>query len=53
MLAVLLIAVSGFVFGAGPEGGHGDPAEVAIWTAGIMACIGAPILTFGVFDPRY
>jgi hypothetical protein len=46
LLAVLLIAVSGFVFGGGPEGGHGDPSEVAIWSAGLILCIAAPIAGF-------
>ena len=46
LLTVLLIAVSGFVFGGGPEGGHGDPSGVAVWSVGLIACIAAPILGF-------
>lgn len=45
-LEALLIAVSGFVFGAGPEGMHGDPSGVAIWATGAFACLAAPIAGF-------
>ena len=45
LLAVLLIAVSGFVFGS-HEGMGGDPSAVLVWSAGLLACIGAPIAGF-------
>jgi hypothetical protein len=45
LLAVLLIMVSGFFFG-GHEGMGGDPSAVAIWSAGMIASIGAPIAGF-------
>jgi hypothetical protein len=46
LLGVLLIAVSGFVFGGGPEGGHGELTGVAMWTIGMLSCTAAPILGF-------
>ena len=46
LLAVLLIAVSGFIFGGVPDGGHGDPSGVAIWSLGLAACVAAPIAGF-------
>jgi hypothetical protein len=46
LLVVLLIAVSGFVFGSGPEGAHGDPSGVAMWGAGVLVCLAAPIAGF-------
>jgi hypothetical protein len=44
-LAVLLIAISGFVFG-GPEGLRGDPASVAAWLGALVACLAAPAIGF-------
>jgi hypothetical protein len=46
LLLILLIAVSGFVFGGSPEGLHGDPASVAGWTGAAIACLAAPVLGF-------
>jgi hypothetical protein len=46
LLAVQQIAVSGFIFGGGPEGGHGDPSGVAMWSIGMLACLGTPIAGF-------
>lgn len=46
LLAILLIWVSGFVFGGGPEGMNGDPADVAMWIVGFIACLAAPVLGF-------
>lgn len=46
LLGVLLIGVSGFVFGPGPEGMRSDLAGATGWTAAFVACIGAPILGF-------
>jgi len=46
LLAALLIGVSGFIFGGGPEGSHGELSGVAMWGLGLFACIAAPILGF-------
>ena len=45
-LAVLLIAVSGFIFGGGPEGANGEPTAVALWILGFGGCIAAPVAGF-------
>ena len=45
LLGALLIAVSGFVFGA-HEGMAGDPSAVAAWSIGLAACVVAPIAGF-------
>lgn len=45
LLAVLLIAVSGFIFGD-HEGMGGDPQAVAMWSAGVTACFAAPVAGF-------
>ena len=45
LLAVLLVAVSGFIFGS-HEGMGGDPSAVALWSTGMIACIGTPIAGF-------
>jgi hypothetical protein len=42
LLAVLLVAVSGSIFG-GQEGMAGAASAVAMWSLGIGACLGAPI----------
>ena len=42
LLAALLIAVSGFVFG-GPEGGHGEITGVLMWSFRMVCCAGAPV----------
>jgi hypothetical protein len=46
LLAVLLIAVSGFIFGPGPESSNGDPAAVASWAGAVIGCIAAPVAAF-------
>ena len=46
LLAVLLVWVSGFIFGGGPEGSGGDPASVAAWSGALAVCIGAPVAGF-------
>jgi len=46
LLAALLIGVSGFILGAGPESLHGDALVTAGWTAMIVGCIAAPVLGF-------
>ena len=45
-LAVLLVAVSGFIFGGGPEGMHGELSAVAVWWVGFAGCIAAPVVGF-------
>jgi len=45
-LAVLMVAVSGFVFGAGPESMHGDLVIAALWTGMLVGSIAAPIAGF-------
>jgi len=42
-LAALLIGVSGFLFGAGPESMHGGAGALAVYLAAIIACIAAPV----------
>lgn len=38
----LLIGIAGFIF-EGPEGARGDPAAVAVWSAGLVTIIAAAI----------
>jgi hypothetical protein len=45
LLALLLIALSGFTFGY-HEGLHGDPSAVAVWSGALAACVGAPTAGF-------
>ena len=47
LLAVLLIALSGFVFG-GHEGMSGDPSAVAAWAGALAACVAAAIFGFAL-----
>ncbi len=47
-LAVLLMAVSGFLFGGGPESMHAEALVMAAYVAAILACIMAPIAGFGL-----
>jgi hypothetical protein len=50
-LAALMIGVSGFLFGSGPESAHGGTLLAAAYTAGVMVCVAAPIAGF-VFNRR-
>jgi len=50
-LAALMVAVSGFRFGAGPESMHGGVLLSAAYTAGVLAYLAAPIAGF-VFNKR-
>jgi hypothetical protein len=45
-LAVLLVALSGFIFGGGPEGMHGEAAAAIAWWVGLIPTFAAPILGF-------
>ena len=50
-LAALLIGVSGFLFGSGPESMHGGVWQMAGYAAGLIACLAAPIAGF-LFNGR-
>jgi hypothetical protein len=43
-LAVLLVGLSGFIFGGGPEGMHGEAGAATVWWTGFIATLAAPIL---------
>lgn len=45
-IAALLVAVSGFLFGTGPESLRYSGGVQAVYAAGIMACVAAPIAGF-------
>jgi hypothetical protein len=46
LLAVFLVAISGFIFGPGPESANGEPTAVAVWIAGFAFCLIAPLAGF-------
>lgn len=50
-LAALLVAVSGFMFGGGPESMHAGSVAAVAYSAAVIACVAAPILGF-VFNSR-
>jgi hypothetical protein len=45
-LAALLIGVSGFLFGSGPESMQGGPIWMAAYMAAVVVCIAAPVAGF-------
>ena len=45
-LAALLIGVSGFLFGGGPESMHAGTLAVAAYVAAVLACVAAPVAGF-------
>jgi hypothetical protein len=45
-IAALLIGVSGFVFGSGPESYHGGTLFAAAYIAAVIACVVAPATGF-------
>jgi hypothetical protein len=45
-LAALLIGVSGFLFGSGPESMHSGAGFLVAYMAAVIACIAAPIVGF-------
>lgn len=45
-LAALLIAVSGFMFGSGPESMHAGDLAAALYTAAVAACVALPVAGF-------
>jgi hypothetical protein len=50
-LAALLIGVSGFIFGGGPEGMHAGLLAAAAYAAAVIVCLLAPVAGF-VFNRR-
>ncbi len=50
-LAALLVAVSGFMFGAGPESMHAGNLVAAGYVVAVIGCVAAPIAGF-VFNRR-
>jgi hypothetical protein len=50
-LAALLIGVSGFWFGGGPESAHAGALAVVAFVAAVIACLAAPIAGF-VFNKK-
>jgi hypothetical protein len=47
-LAALIIAVSGFIVGSGPESMRAGDWGVAALTAAVMACLAAPAIGFAM-----
>lgn len=45
-VAALLIGVSGFLFGSGPESMHGDSAALLGYATAMIACVAAPATGF-------
>ena len=45
-LAALLVAVSGFIFGTGPESTHAGNLAAAGYVAAVIGCVVAPIAGF-------
>lgn len=45
-LAALLIAVSGFMFGGGPESMHAGSLAAVAYSAAVIACVAAPVAGF-------
>lgn len=45
-LAALLVAVSGFIIGSGPESMKAGGLLVAAYAAAVLACVAAPVIGF-------
>jgi hypothetical protein len=45
-LAALLVGVSGFMFGSGPESAHAGSLAAAGYIAAVIGCVAAPIAGF-------
>jgi len=45
-LAALLVAVSGFIFGSGPESTHAGSLAAAGYIVAVIGCVAAPIAGF-------
>ena len=52
-LAVLLILISGFIFGDGPEGMKGETGAVLVWVMAFAVTLGAPIAGFVLFRHQH
>jgi hypothetical protein len=50
-LAALLVGVSGFLFGGGPESMHAGVLAAMAYFAAVIACLAAPIAGF-IFNRR-
>jgi hypothetical protein len=46
LLAAFLIAISGLIFGPGPESANGEASAVMIWISGFVFCLIAPVAGF-------
>ncbi|MFI5001194.1 MAG: hypothetical protein ACHQK9_15060 [Reyranellales bacterium] len=46
VLAALLIGLSGFILGGGPEGMHGATGVAIGWALAFVACLAAPVIGF-------
>jgi hypothetical protein len=49
LLACVLVAVSGFIFGGGPQGMSGDPGGTAMWMLALVGSLGAPVAGFALW----
>ena len=47
-LLLAVVWVSGFVFGPGPEGSHGEIGGVLMWSFGLLMCLGCPVAGFAL-----
>ena len=45
-LAALLVGVSGFLFGSGPESGHSGSLAAVAYIGAVVGCLAAPIAGF-------
>jgi hypothetical protein len=43
ILFVILIGVSGFLFGTGPQSLHGRVLMATVYTVGVIGCLAAPV----------
>jgi hypothetical protein len=50
-IAGLLVAVSGFIFGSGPESMHAGAPMAVGYVAAVLACLAAPVAGF-IFNAR-
>jgi hypothetical protein len=50
-LAALLVGVSGFLFGGGPESAHAGGLAAISYVGAVVACLAAPIAGF-IFNHR-
>ena len=43
ILFAILISISGFLFGTGPQSMHGGALMATVYTVGVIACLAAPV----------